>query len=225
MVSGVMLPRIISKDESMQKNVLARGVLSFSLWLPAAVCLADANYTLEISGQKYDIDLDQETLIELADQTRLTLTLQQKEFVEYRSDFFSFSHKNQYKPNKTDLGEGIHQTLVTTPLGTAIIVQEYSNADPAVLVDFMLKELTKEEVGYGYDYQEQEIDRTVGAIALKGKQAVTSYKDEKWTREVYACSGKDAGLLIITMIEQDNVANENQFIEDLWRTLQLHLPE
>jgi hypothetical protein len=142
------------------------------------------DYVITINGISKEIGLDKETILILPDGTSLNLTLHQKEYLLFTGDFFSFEHKNEYKANRNDLGDGVFQTMIATPLGTGILVQEYMQMNPTHLVDFMLNELTKEEVDYGYEYSEEKVSKKVGDITFTGKQAVTTYPGEEWTRIV-----------------------------------------
>lgn len=183
--------------------------------------LGAADYVITINGISKEISLDRETTIVLPDGTSLKLTLRQKEYLRFVGDLFSFEHKNKYKPNRNSLGDGIFQTMIVTPSGTGIIVQEYKVMNPTGLIDFMLKEITKEEVEYGYKYSEKMIKKKVGEITFKGKQAVTTYPGEEWTRCVLAYGGKDKGIIIVTFIEKDNYEKDKHLIEHLWKSIVL----
>lgn len=179
------------------------------------------NYLLTINGTEQAIDLDQPTTLQLADGTSIEVLLRQKEFLRYRGDLFSFECKNLLKPSTTDLGDGIKQTMVVSPLGTGVIVQEYSSINPSYLIDLMLKQLTQEEVGVGYKYEEAAIDRKVGDISLTGKQAVTTADDEEWTRCVLAGGNEKKGVLIVTFAEKDNQEADKGIIDHFWKSLEL----
>lgn len=179
------------------------------------------DYVITINGAVKEIGLDKETALTLPDGTSLRITLHRKEILRFTSELFSFEHRSEYQPSRSDLGDGIFQTMLVTPLGTGILVQEYMEMDPTTLVDLMLQEITKEEVEYGYKYSEKAISRTVHGIALNGKQAVTTYPGEEWTRSVLAYGGKDKGVIVVTFIEKDNYGKEMNIIEHLWKSLDL----
>jgi len=188
--------------------------------LPVPSLLAQ-DYVITINGATAEISLDQETTLVLPDGYPLTLTLQRKEFSRFNGDFFSFEHKSIYQPNRNDLGDGIFQTMIVTPLGTGLLVQEYMQLNPSSLIDLMLNELTKEEVEYGYEYHENPVQRTLNGIILEGKQAITTYSGEEWTREVLSYGEKDRGILIITFIEADNYGKDQDLLDFFWNSLQL----
>jgi len=197
--------------------------LALVLGLTSTAGLADEDYQIEINGNRFAIGLDQEKTLVLPGGQNLSIILSLNEYISFEGSFFSFSHKNQFKPNRTDLGDGIFQTVITTPLGSAVLIQEYTNIDPTSLVGLMLKEITKEEVEYGYKYEERDVSRMVGNIEITGKEATTTYKDQRWTRAVYTYGKKDSGVLIVTSIEADSVASDAHLISDLWETLRIGL--
>ena len=179
------------------------------------------DYTLTINGASQDINLNQQKKLQLPDGTSLTVELKQKEYLRYASTLFSFEHHNQFKPNQSRVSDGLQQTMIVTPLGTGIIIQEYSEMNPSSLVDTMLNELTKEEKEYGYKYAEKPVKKQVGTHELAGKEAVTTYPGEEWTRSVLTFGKKDKGVLIVTFIEKDNYKTDIDLINHLWKTLEL----
>ena len=197
--------------------------LTLVVMLLSNFSFAAEDYKLEINGHAYEIGLDKEKDIVLPGGEKLKIRLSLKEYIEFEGRFFSFSHRSTFRPNMTDIGEGIYQTIITTPLGTGIIIQEYTTADPTLLVDMMLRELTKEEVEYGYKYEESTVSKVVEDRKLNGKRAVTTYKDQRWTRSVYAYGKKDAGILIVTFIERESFDEDKHVIDDFWKSLRIKL--
>ena len=94
--------------------------------------------------------------------------------------------------------------------------------NPSSLVDHMVSELTKEEKDYGYQYSESIIQKKAGDLTFIGKEAVTTYPGEEWTRTVVAYGWKDRGVLVITAIEKDNYEIEMHLINQLWKSIQIH---
>ena len=186
-----------------------------------ATSLSAEDYVLTINGTAQEIGLDKETQLTLPDGTSLKLVLRQKEYLSFQGDLFSFEHKNKYKPNRNDLGDGIFQTMTLTPLGTGVLIQEYTQMNPSTLVDTMVHELTKEEVEYGFKFETKEIKREADGVTFTGKQAVTTNPGEEWTRIVLTCAKKDRGLLVISFIEKDNYETEKGLIEQFWKTLKV----
>lgn len=196
-------------------------VLIASVIFSLAGVLYAGDYIISIDGRSAEIDLNKKVKFTTASGKELAIILKQKEYLDFKSDLFSMKHKNTIKPDKSDLGDGVFQTMMTTSLGTAIIVQEYMSMDPEPIIDLMLKELTKEEVEYGYKYKERKVEKVVDGKNIRGKQALTTYSGGEWTRSVMAYGGKDKGVLIITMIEKDQYKNEQYIISDFWKNFKI----
>ena len=47
------------------------------------------------------------------------------------------------------------------------------------------------------------LTKQAAGVTFRGKEAVTSYPGEEWTRSILACSGKDKGVVVITFIEKN----------------------
>lgn len=198
--------------------------ISLVLILMAAfIPLNAADYILTINGQAQEIELDKETTRAMKDGTSLKVLLHQKDYLTFSADLFSFEHKNEFKPNRNDLGDGIFQTMVVTPLGTGILIQEYMDLDPSGLVDMMIKELTKEEINYGYEYSEKPAEKKVDGVTFTGKTAVTTYRGDEWTRSVLVHNGRDQGILVVTFIEKANYQAEKDLIDHLWKSVKVTL--
>jgi hypothetical protein len=119
-------------------------VLSF---LVTAQLAFAGNYVLTIDSKPYDLSLGEAKRIKVGDQY-FSVKIEQKSILTYRTKNFSFKYSSKYSPSKSDLGEGITQTVMMTPLGSAVMVQEYHNMDPSNMMDLMINEVTKEEREY-----------------------------------------------------------------------------
>lgn len=211
-------------DKIVRAGLAMRHIILISIILATITpCFAGENYNLEINENIYFLELDKEKDVTLPDGTNLKLKLSLKEFLEYEGMYFSFLHRNSYNPTKRDLGNGVFQTTMSTATGTVIIVQEYTRLDPSSLVDLMIRAITKKDVASGYELKENDVSKKMGNIDLKGKEAITTYKDVKWTRFVYVYGAKDEGLIIMTIIKSDNVDLDIHMIRDFWRTLKIRL--
>ena len=201
------------------KKLLRSGILLVMALFSTVAWSAD--YVITVNGVSKDIDLEQKTTMVLPDGMNLVISLHQKEYLRFSGDMFSFEHKNRFKPNRNDLGEGIFQTSIVTPLGTGIVIQEYTQTTPPGLVDSMIQELTKEEVDYGYKYREEKVHKKVNGGIFKGKHAVTTLPEEEWTRSVLQYRHGDKSVMVLTFIERDNYEKEKALIEHLWKTLKV----
>ncbi len=199
----------------------SRLIAAALLWLACGAALA-GDYTLSIDGKPYDFELGRLQVIKLADGRSLTVSLNRKDVVTYTGAMFSFDHVSKLSPARKDLKHGVRQTMMISPLGTLILVQEYSSLDPTDLVDTMLNELTKEEAHYGYKITKSDVRRTLpGGTTLSGKAAASSYKDSEIIRQVFTSKSHDAGVLIITQIDKDAPPEDQQMLDLFWKSLSI----
>ena len=196
-------------------------IFTSAIILICSITSQAGNYSLTIDGKSIDVDLNQPTEFQTNDGNTLNIVLKKKEFIRFESDFFSMSHKSSLNPVKSSLGDGITQTMMISALGSGLLVQEYRGIDPSDVIDIMIEEVTKEEVRAGFKKNVEPIEKKVGDRVLKGKKVVTTYKDEEWTRCVYASGDENAGVLIVSMIEKEESESEAYNISDFWRTLEL----
>lgn len=162
-----------------------------------------ANYVLTIGGEQHEISLDKESKIKVGDNV-VSVKLEEKDTFLFETDNFSFEHPKEYSPSKSDLGEGIFQTAVMTPLGSTVMIQEYNNFDPLGLIDLMVNEVTKEELEYGYKIESTNDSITLSdGKVLNGRVVTSKYKGSDIRRVFYTYSLKDSGLFILTQIDYD----------------------
>ena len=204
----------------MQKMMVTLALVAATLVCGPAYA---GNFTLTINGKKFDVSLDKQVVIKVG-ASRLRVTLAKKTIVRFKTATFSFNHPSRLSPSRTSLGNGIHQTMMASPIGTIIMVQEYSTMDPSGLVDLMIRELTKEEVKYGYKIKKSAAARKLAdGKKVKGKMAVSKYKSKQIVRHVLTYGWTDAGILIVTQIDRSSSAQEAKMISTFWKTLKITL--
>lgn len=181
------------------------------------------DYELTIDGTKTELSLDAPLEITLADGTKVNVLLHQKEELTFSGQLFSFQHSSKQRPTKSTLGPGLDQTLFVSPMGTGIIIQEYQSLNPSGLVDLMTREVTKDEVKAGYEYQEEAVQRTVGETQLTGKKVITTQGESQWEREVLVIGSGDRGVLVVTFIEKGQFETERPILNHFWESLKLSL--
>lgn len=179
------------------------------------------NFTLTINGKKFEVDLDTVKVIKVGGRT-LRLKLAKKTVVQFKTKNFAFDHPSRLAPSRTSLGNGIFQTMMASPVGTLIMVQEYTTLDPSGLVDLMVGELTKEEIKYGYKIVKKDISRKLASGArLKGKLVTSTYRTKVIVRQVLTFKAQDAGVLLVTQIEKASPAAELKVIDTFYKTLKI----
>ncbi|MEY3397931.1 MAG: hypothetical protein RL220_525, partial [Bacteroidota bacterium] len=141
----------------------------------------------------------------------------------YSDDFISFKYDKTLSASQINVGSGIDQVMVMKASGSGVLVQEYRTMDPTMLIDLMMDEMTKESVSYGYTRKDKDVKiKLDSGITLEGKRSTLTYQgsDEEYT--VLSYGGKDNGLLVITMLLNDDFAEEDQkLIDTFYETLKL----
>ena len=190
------------------------------LYLVSSVALAN-NFTLTVDGVSYDISLGEDEEIKIGDKV-VTAKVEQKENLFYRSNFFSFEHSKKHTPSKSTLDAGLFQTAMITPLGTLVLIQEYSSMSPSSLIDLMINEVTKEERQYGYDIKEEVSEQKLDdGTVLKGKVVFSKYKGSDIKRYLYAYGEKDSGILVMTQIDYELAEEDEMMIDRFFKTLKV----
>lgn len=182
------------------------------------------NYVLTINGKPYEIDLDEPTSITIEGNQKLQLKLEKKEVVLFKTAAFSFSHPSSANPARSEIGDGTHQTLMASPTGTLVMIQEYSNMDPTGLVDLMVSELTKEEVEYGYEITKTPATKKlIDGQMVSGKHVISTYRTDTYERYVVCYGVKDAGLLIITQADKTAPEEDLAMINLFWNSMKISM--
>ncbi len=195
--------------------------IAIALWGTVAFA---GDYILTINGKQYELDLGKPTTVTIEEDRKFQLKLEQKDIVVFKASKFSFSHPSRFTPARTDLGDGIHQTMMATPTGTLVMIQEYTGMDPSGLIDFMLTEVTKEEVQYGYEITKQEVTKKLSdGRTVTGKRAISKYQTTEYERFVVCYGAKDAGIMIITQVEKAASRDELAMIDLFWKTMTISM--
>jgi hypothetical protein len=182
------------------------------------------NYILTVDGKRYEIDLDAPVRVSLQDGRSVNVELEKKKVATFKTGAFSFDHPSHLAPARTDLGDGVHQTMMTTPSGTVVMIQEYDGMNPSGLVDFMLTELLKEEVQYGYKITKSDARKKLAdGRTVTGKRAVSTYRADQWDRYVLCYGARDAGVMIITMFEKASPREDQAMLDLFWKTVSVSM--
>lgn len=194
--------------------------LSLALAMASGSALA-GDYVLEIDGQKIELDLDHPTSAVLGGKTA-KLLLQQNLQQTWRNDGMSFVHPAAFAPARRTIEKNITQTIMSTPTGTAVLVQHYVGLDPTGLIDFMVKTVSDEEVKAGYTRTIKKTSRKLaGGTILSGQIVHTEHPGESWDREVVAIGSADGGYLVVGMTNDSATDVDHAMIDLFWRSLAL----
>ena len=81
--------------------------------------------------------------------------------LSYSDDFVSFKYEKENNISNAQIEEGIEQLMVMKSTGSGFMVQKYATLDPSVLTGFLLNEVTKESINYGYEKTEETFLKTL----------------------------------------------------------------
>jgi hypothetical protein len=178
------------------------------------------DYKIQINDTIIEVSLDKEYYITL-DEKEIQFKIVAKDTLIYEDDLFSFNYSKDYRISKLIIEEGIEQIMLMTAEGSGLLIQKYASINPTMLNEMMISEVTKESLNYGYKMKREDY-----TIKLKSGQkldidkAILTYKDETNIYEVASIGKKDEGILIMTIITNDEMSMEGRKIIDLmWNTL------
>ena len=192
-------------------------VMALGLW--GSLVLA-GNYLLTIDGKTYELDIGEMTTATLQNGQKVQVKLEKKDIATFKTEMFSFNHPSGFAPSKTDLGDGVYQTIMATPTGTMVMIQEYTGLNPCGLIDMIVTELTKEEVHYGYTITKRDVSKKLAdGQTVTGKFVVSKYRKDENQRNVLCYGGKDAGLIIVTQLDNNTRGEDMAMIDLFWKTL------
>ena len=182
----------------------------------------NSNHTITINGETFDYTLGNDFQYDVKKKGELTIKVSQKDILTYNDGVVSFNYSKNFPVSESDIDETIKQITALGTTGSGVIIQEYSEFDPALMVDLMLKEVTKESIEYGYTETTSNLEiKTKGDKVLKGKKSLLEYQGEIDEFIVISHSWKDSGILIIAInigkksISDEGDINVKNFFESL----------
>jgi hypothetical protein len=179
-------------------------------------------YVLSIDGKSVELDLEQDTKVELPGGGTATLKLARKAEQQFREGGISFSYPATLLPSSGDAERRIRQHMLVSPDGYTVIVQRYDGIDPATLIDAVLDDITAEELAAGYKRKITPATRKLAdGRELKGRQARTESARDSWNRDVVTLVDSRGGYMIMTMVEDARRPPDMAMVELFWRTLRL----
>ncbi|RFC67523.1 MULTISPECIES: hypothetical protein [Mesorhizobium] len=178
-------------------------------------------FRLKLGEQSIDIDVGERAEITLPDGSKVRVELTRNEFATYSGEGFTFVHPSDVSVTRSDLGDGVVQHLMTTALGTMVIVQTYDGLDPSTLNEMMLKELTGDAVAAGAKLERKDAKRDVSGKTLSGIVATETLRRDTVDYEIESYGKDDAGVIVITRMDRENAAQDSAKIAKFWETFRL----
>jgi len=201
-------------------------LLSFLLFLFVSITQAqeNSNYTITINGESFDYSLGNDFQYNVKKKGELTINISQKDILTYNDGIIKFNYSKNFPVSETPIEDDIKQITAIGSTGSGVIVQEYSDFDPALMIDLMLNEVTKESIDYGYTETTSNIEiKTKDGKILKGKKTILEYQGaiDEWI--VVSFSWKDSGVLIIAINIDKKAINEGGDInvKDFFESLEI----
>lgn len=204
----------------MIKSIMTLGVLFISF---ISFSQTQGNYTLIINNDSIQVDLNKHVTYKTKTGEALTIKIIQPEILTYSDDMISFDHNKSFSVSNSKIEEGIEQCMVLNSTGNGFMVQKYQTMNPSSLTQLMLNEITKESVSYGYFKTEKKFKKKIksGQI-IEGIQATLTYKNEKEIYTVATYGAKDEGIIVVTMLLNEEFKEDKEIIELFLKTLSIN---
>lgn len=173
-----------------------------------------ANYQIILNGKLQDVALGEEYKIRLASGEEVTVAVKQKDVLTYQDDWISLQYPKGLHPALSTPDPDLEQIALVTANGNGFLVQKYKTVNPAELVDLMLKEMTNEEVSFGYSITEQPFERKLkSGQQVKGKSVQLKYGSDVQQYTVAALGGENGGIMFVTMLNTEYNHDDNKVIQ------------
>lgn len=183
---------------------------------------AQNDFSLTIDGKTIELSTDKPAMMMIGGKS-YSVSLKQKDTLTFVNNLYSFNYPKDFKVNKKELGNDIDQVMLMTAEGSGVLVQQYQSMNPTALNELMLSELTKESISYGYTMERKDYDKTLASgQKVRVCRAELTYKDDKNIYEIATWGGKDEGILMMSMIMDEELGSQGRkIIELMWNTIRI----
>ncbi|WP_276502067.1 hypothetical protein [Terrimonas pollutisoli] len=180
------------------------------------------DYILQLNDTTLNVALDKPYHLVVKGK-KIAFRLIQKDTLTYSNNLYSFFYPKGFKISNVSVDEGIEQISLLTAEGSGLLIQNYESMNPSTLNEFMLNEVTKESISYGFEEKRTSYKKILrSGQELVVTKAVLRYKDEVNIYEIASIGRKDSGLMIVTMRMDEVEGSQGQKIIDMmWKSLQL----
>lgn len=203
------------------RTAIAAALIALPGW-----ALADDPKTYKLTIGEVSVEIDPgETLdVTMPDGSKTKVMLALNEFATHSGAMFSFVHPTNVAVTKTQIDATVEQHLMVSALGTLVLVQEYGAMNPVTLNQLMLQEMTKETVQAGGELSQEPATRVLGdGRELTGLKATVKTRTDAAHFEVLSFGTVDQGVIVVTRIDDENVATEGGLLAKFWETLKIKL--
>jgi len=211
----------------MKKKILV-GLLSFAHLTP----LMATDYVLKMNDKSFTVSTEKTNMIRINNKT-YKIKLIKKNIQKYISEYVSFNYLSKIQPSKQQLSPQISQIMMMTPLGSAVLIQEYKigNIPKDLMFKTMKKELSASYSSKNYIISKNEkiIKELKNSIKLTGIKYMIKNKStgkiENITK-LYLITSSKKSLFIATsfnLIDGLEDKNIKDVLEIFWDTLNIDL--
>lgn len=197
------------------KNLLfLLGILLFANTLKAQ---ETGNYILIIDTDTIRINLNEKNKMKLSNGNSFLIELTQPNELYYEDNMISFQYTKNLSVSNSIIDSGIEQCAIISANGNGFLIQKYNTFNPSMLTEIMLTELIKESINYGYTVKKEVFEKQLlSGQSIKGITATLTYKGENEIYTVATYGKKDEGILVVTMLLNEDFKEQDQKMIDLF---------
>lgn len=100
------------------------------------------DYIVKIGNKDISISSGEVKKVKIGNRL-LDVSIVKSKYQLYKSKYVNFKHLNRMNPTHQNLMDGLDQTMMSTALGSVILIQEYNMEVPNNMVNIMKTELNK----------------------------------------------------------------------------------
>lgn len=181
------------------------------------------NFIIRLMDTSISISLNKQYIVFVKGQM-LDFKITEKDTLTYNTDLYTFQYHKDFKISTKKIAVGIEQIAILGGEASGILIQSYSSLNPTTLNEMMLQQITKEKISYGYKLEKTSFMRTlISGQEIDVTKAVLKYQDEVVIFEVASLGKKDAGIIIVTIIQDDEEnTNSQNLINLMWRSIKVN---
>jgi hypothetical protein len=214
---------IKQRQEFSMRLVFSACLAVLVLFQAGALAEEPKDFELTVDGQQFPINAGDTIKAKTKAGTDIKITLKRSEFSTYSEDVFSFQHRSDLSISATNISDDIRQILMTSALGSMTIVQTYKNLNPKSMAQFMLDQLTEDDVKAGAKVETKPTTRKLSdGTEMNGLAANVKLREKSEVLfEVMTYAVGDGGIIAISRIDAEYVNGDQPIIDHFWKTLKV----
>ncbi|AYA36318.1 hypothetical protein D3Y59_04115 [Hymenobacter oligotrophus] len=166
------------------------------------------NFQVVLNGQVLDVEPGKTYSYTTPKGEVVQVQLRESSIRHFRDEWVSFQHPPKLSVAETQ-EEGIRQLILMNAAGAGVLVQEYTGLDPKDILEFMITQLTKDEVKAGYKRQDKAYEKKLAdGKLLNGKTVYLSQKNARSVYQIGTWSGENEGIMVVTINREDGSSSD-----------------